>query len=63
MTYALLIFFIVLTVGVLVTGVIVMARGGSVDRKWSNKLMQARVWFQAISIGLVLLIFYFSQKH
>ena len=63
MTYALLIFFMVLTFGVLITGVIVMVKGGSVDKKYANKLMQARIWFQAISIALVLLILYLSQKH
>lgn len=37
---------------VLVAGVIVMAKGGEKDKKYSNKLMQARVYLQ----GLALLI-------
>lgn len=37
---------------VLVAGVVVMAKGGEKDKKYSNKLMQARVYLQ----GLALLI-------
>jgi hypothetical protein len=42
-----------LVVASLVMGILVMAKGGEVDKKYSNKLMQARVMFQ----GLALLLF------
>jgi hypothetical protein len=39
----------------LVLGVLVMARGGETDKKYSNKLMQARIILQGIAIALFLL--------
>ncbi len=42
-------------VGILLTGVVGLAVGGDFDRKYSNKLMRARVASQAIAIGLLLL--------
>lgn len=45
------------TLGVLVAGLVVMARGGEINKKWSNKLMAYRVWLQAATIfALVLFI-------
>ena len=44
------------TVGVLVAGVVVMARGGEVNRKYGNKMMVARVTLQAVTLGVVLLL-------
>ena len=37
----------------LIAGLFVMAKGGELDKKYSNKLMQARVFLQ----GLALLFF------
>lgn len=42
-----------LTLGVLFTGLIAMARGGDFNRKYSNKLMRMRILAQ----GLALLFF------
>jgi hypothetical protein len=42
-----------LTLGVLFTGLIAMARGGEFNRKYSNKLMRLRILAQ----GLALLFF------
>ena len=42
----------VTTVAVLFTGLFVMARGGEVDRKYSNKLMRLRVIAQFIALLL-----------
>lgn len=42
-------------VGVLIAGVVLMARGGEANRKYGNKLMVARVVTQGIAIALVLL--------
>jgi len=44
------------TVGVLLTGLIVMARGGETNKKWANKLMSYRVWLQAATIFAVILL-------
>jgi hypothetical protein len=41
------------TLGVLFSGLIVMARGGEANRKYGNKLMRARV----IAQGVALLLF------
>ena len=46
----------VLTLGVLVAGVIGMATGGEFNRRYANKLMRARVLFQAIAVGLFAII-------
>ena len=58
----LLIIFMAATLAVLVTGIVVMVKGGDTDRKLSNKLMVARVWFQAITICIVLLVLYLGKK-
>ena len=44
-----------ITLGVLFTGLIAMARGGEFNRKYGNKLMRARVGLQAAAIVLFLL--------
>lgn len=45
------------TLGVLLVGLIVMARGGESNKKWANKLMSYRVWLQGATIlALVFLI-------
>ncbi|MGD8326401.1 MAG: twin transmembrane helix small protein [Sphingomonadales bacterium] len=43
------------TLGVLLTGVLTMARGKDVTGKKSNKLMQMRVIAQAVTIVLILI--------
>ena len=43
-------------VAVLVTGIIGMARGGEFNKKYGNKLMQARVMLQFGAIMLLLLL-------
>jgi cytochrome b subunit of formate dehydrogenase len=40
-------------VGVLVTGVVVFARGGEVNRRWSNRLMNLRVATQFLAVLLL----------
>ena len=45
------------TLAVLVAGLVVMGRGGKINSAYSNKLMAARVWLQAITIGVILLVF------
>ena len=57
---ALFVIFIVIamiaTLGILITGVIGMARGGDFNRKNANKLMRARVALQAVAVGLFAII-------
>jgi hypothetical protein len=40
-------------VGVLMTGVVVFARGGEVNRRWANRLMNLRVATQAVVVLLL----------
>ena len=42
--------------GVLVAGLLAMAQGGDINRKYGNRLMQARVLLQGISIVLFVLV-------
>ena len=46
----------VATLGVLLVGVIGMARGGDFNKKNANKLMRARVAMQAVAVGLFAIV-------
>lgn len=48
--------------GVLVLGVVSMIRGGEFNKKYGNRLMQARVMLQGVALALLALA-YFSSKH
>lgn len=50
-----------LTLLVLIGGVVLMAIGGRLNKKFASKLMSFRVLFQAISI-LILGVIYFLNK-
>jgi hypothetical protein len=41
------------TVGALVAGVVAMARGGSFNARWGNKLMRLRVIVQGAAVALL----------
>ena len=41
--------------GVVMFGVASFARGGAFNRRWSNKIMQARVLLQLVAVVLILL--------
>lgn len=49
-----------LTVAVLVIGVVSMAIGGKFDKKFSSKLMTLRVFFQAVAILLLVIIYFYK---
>lgn len=49
------------TLGILILGVIIMARGGKINKKLSNKLMIARVAFQFLTIMALLLLVYLAK--
>lgn len=46
----------ILTAGILITGIITMARGADATGKQSNKMMQARVAAQAVTVVLVMIM-------
>ena len=48
---------------ILLAGLFVMALGGAVANKWSNRLMRYRVLAQAVAILIVLAVLYFSSQH
>lgn len=50
---ALLMVLMLATVVVLVSGVVLMAKGGEANRKYGNKLMVARVAFQGAALLVV----------
>ena len=66
MISALSIFLVVVLVAivcVLVSGIVVFARGGQANRKWSNRLMNMRVATQALAVlilGLIILLHKYS---
>ena len=47
---------------VLFIGIISMLRGGDFNKRWSNKLMRARVILQGLAIFLILLTAYLSAN-
>ena len=52
---------LVVLVGVLIVlfiGIISMLKGGEFNKRWSNKLMRARVFLQALAIILILITAY-----
>ncbi len=53
----LLVIALVAIVGVLLSGVFVMARGGETSRRYSNRLMRWRVILQALAVLLLLAFF------
>ncbi len=55
-------FLVAIVVAILFAGVFVMARGGETSKRWSNRLMQARVWAQFVAILVIAAILYFSGK-
>lgn len=49
-----------LTVAVLIIGVVSMAIGGKFDKKFSSKLMTLRVFFQAVAIFLLIIMYFYK---
>ncbi len=48
---------------ILFAGIAVMAIGGETNAKWSNVLMRYRVLAQAVAVGILLVVLYFSSRH
>ncbi len=53
---------LLITLGILLTGVIGMARGGEFNQKYGNKLMRMRVISQFTALMLMLLLAFLSGK-
>jgi hypothetical protein len=53
---------VLIVLGILIAGVVVMAKGGETSRKWSNKLMQARVLAQLIAVLVIALLLFLSSR-
>lgn len=49
-------------IGVLALGIISMIRGGEFNQRYGNKLMQARVILQGLTVALLALAYFASQK-
>jgi hypothetical protein len=47
---------------VLLTGLVVMFRGGNVAATWSNRLMRMRVLAQFVAIVIVMAVLYFTRR-
>jgi hypothetical protein len=46
---------------VLIIGIISMIKGGEFNKKYGNKLMQARVYLQGLALALLAIAFFTSQ--
>lgn len=57
----LLIVVLVAVAGVLVFGIVSMARGGDAARKYSNKMMRWRVALQFVAVAVIIAIMYFRE--
>ena len=49
-------------VAILLAGLFVMAIGGDVSKKWSNRLMRYRVLAQAAAILIIMAVLYFTSR-
>lgn len=52
----------VITLGIVFTGVFAMARGGEFNNKWANKLMRARVVMQLVALIMFVLAVYLLKN-
>lgn len=57
----LLVISLIVVAAVMVTGLVSMAKGGDFNKKYGNKLMQARVASQTIALLLLALSYYLSK--
>ncbi|WP_259781467.1 twin transmembrane helix small protein [Aestuariispira ectoiniformans] len=51
-----------MTLAILITGIVAMARGGEFNQKWSNRLMRYRIVAQGIAIVMFAISIY-MMKH
>ena len=48
--------------GVLILGIVSMIKGGEFNKKYGNKLMQARVGLQGVALLMLALAYFSSQS-
>jgi len=53
--FILMIISMLAVVATLVAGLTVMTKGGDLNKKYGNRLMQARIMFQGLAIGFFIL--------
>ena len=58
---ALIIAALIMTMGVIATGVFSMAHGGEFDQKHSTQLMAARIGMQGVTVMLLLLAIFLAH--
>jgi len=58
----LLFLFIVITMMILLLGVLSMAGGDKISKKFGTKLMTLKVVFQALAILALIIFYFFSSK-
>lgn len=51
-----------ITVLILFTGVVSMAKGGEFNRKWSNRLMRYRIVAQAVALAMFALAIFLIKN-
>tara|TARA_B100001123_G_scaffold256004_1_gene285501 strand:- start:2333 stop:2527 length:195 start_codon:yes stop_codon:yes gene_type:complete len=47
---------------VLITGIVLMARGGEANRKYGNKLMMMRVVLQGVALAILAVLFLLKDQ-
>jgi formate-dependent nitrite reductase membrane component NrfD len=52
----------VITLGIVFTGVFAMARGGEFNNRWANKLMRARVVMQLVALVMFVIAVYLLKN-
>lgn len=45
---------------VMVAGVVLMGKGGEKNKKYANKFMMARVWFQGLALVMIAVIYFLA---
>ncbi|PIR34450.1 MAG: hypothetical protein COV36_00760 [Alphaproteobacteria bacterium CG11_big_fil_rev_8_21_14_0_20_44_7] len=61
-SYILLAIFMIGTLAVLFAGLFFMVKGGETNKKYSTKLMSARIWLQAVAVGIILIVAMLSKN-
>lgn len=60
--YALLLVLLIAVVGVLLSGVFLMGKGGEANKKYGNRLMVMRVSLQGLALLVLALLFLIGNK-
>ena len=61
--YILLMLSMMAVLGVLLWGILTMARGGEYNAKWSNKIMRYRVLLQGIALVIFIVVLLMAGRN